>query len=111
MPRHRSYAVKRIAISLMTIAMLATAWPAAAQFRQRDDGRGYDRYDRSDRFDRGDRFGRRSDVPVPAPQRGDMPPARQAGWPGHMSQEERRQLRRDIGEHGRELYRDRRDRR
>jgi hypothetical protein len=97
--------VKRIAIYLLTSVMLASAWPAAAQFRQRDDGnRGSQRYERFER--RGDNI-----QPRPAPQRGEAPPARQAGWPGHMSQEERQQLRRDIGEHGREIYRDRRDRR
>lgn len=95
--------MKRIAIAILTTAMLASAWPAAAQFRQRDDGnRGSDRYDR---------FERRGEAPRQAPQRGEAPPARQAGWPGHMSREERQQLRRDIGDHGREIYRDRRDRR
>lgn len=42
-------------------------------------------------------------------QRSDGLPARQAGYPGPMSPEERRQLRRDIDEHGRDLYKDRRD--
>jgi len=49
--------------------------------------------------------------PRPADQRGLRPPARQANWPGHMSPEERRQLRRDIDEHGRDLYKERRERR
>ncbi|MBM3346785.1 MAG: hypothetical protein FJY55_09875 [Betaproteobacteria bacterium] len=49
--------------------------------------------------------------PRPADQRGLGPPPRQANWPGQMSPEERRQLRRDIDEHGRDLYRERRERR
>jgi hypothetical protein len=50
---------------------------------------------------------------TPPPQRDQMPPARdfrdaQDPRRGHMSPEERRQLRRDIGDHGRDVYRDRR---
>ena len=44
-----------------------------------------------------------------ADQRNDSLPARQAGYASPMSPEERRQLRRDIDEHGRDLYRDRRE--
>ena len=50
--------------------------------------------------------------PRQALQRGEQPPPRQAGWPvGQMSPEERRQLRRDIDQHGRDLYKERRERR
>ncbi len=48
-------------------------------------------------------------APRHADQRADSIPARQAGYPSPMSPEERRQLRRDIDEHGRDLYRERRD--
>ena len=79
------------------VIALATALPAAAQqpgpFR------------RAQRPDAG---------PRQAIQRGEQPPARQAGAPAHtgpMTPDERRQLRRDIDEHGRDLYKDRRERR
>jgi len=55
-------------------------------------------------------------LPQPPPQRDPMPPQRdfhggrdaQDPRRGHMSPEERRQLRRDIGDHGRDVYRGRR---
>jgi hypothetical protein len=47
--------------------------------------------------------------PMPPPQRDQMPP-RDAQDPlrGQLTPDERRQLRRDIGDHGRDVYRDRR---
>jgi len=47
-------------------------------------------------------------LPVVPPRGGDQVTGRPAGWPERMSPDERRQLRRDINEHGRELYRERR---
>jgi hypothetical protein len=46
---------------------------------------------------------------MPPPQRDQMPP-RDAQDPrrGQLTPDERRQLRRDIGDHGRDVYRDRR---
>jgi hypothetical protein len=56
--------------------------------------------------------------PMPPPQRDHQMPQRDfRGDPGHdprrgqLSPEERRQLRRDIGDHGRDVYRDRRPKR
>lgn len=48
-------------------------------------------------------------APRQADQRGDTLPSRQAGYANPMSPEERRQLRRDIDEHGRDLYKERRE--
>ena len=45
--------------------------------------------------------------PNPQPPRGPDWNNRQAPQPGRMSEEERRQLRRDISDHGRDIYRER----
>jgi len=47
-------------------------------------------------------------LPVVPPRGNDQVTGRPAAWPERMSPEERRQLRRDINEHGREIYRERR---
>jgi len=47
-------------------------------------------------------------LPMAPPRGGDQVTGRPAGWPERMSPDERRQLRRDINEHGREIYRERR---
>jgi len=79
----------------MLLSLLAT-WPALGQMGPPQDRRG-------------ERMG-------PPPGR-PMVPARQAEFPGRpphapmerMTREERRQLRQDIHQHGRELYRPRRE--
>jgi hypothetical protein len=89
--------MKRWVIMAALAAMLATAWPSYAQPGPP---------------------GRRADRPYPGPYQGQpMPPPqrsyerREEGPPGRrqpLSPEERRQLRRDIEDTGRDIYRDRR---
>ena len=88
--------MKRLVIMASIAALLAAASPGHAQPGQGGGHRG------------GDRGAR----PMP-PQRPEPPPQdfrndRQAQDPrrGQLSPEERRQLRRDISDHGRDVYRD-----
>ncbi|MGE5792238.1 MAG: hypothetical protein ACM36B_06085 [Bacteroidota bacterium] len=92
--------MKRLLIMASMATLLATAWPGHAQQPPPGGGR------------RGMEPPMR---PMPPPQREQMPPRdfrgdRDGQDPrrGHLSPEERRQLRRDIGDHGRDVYRDRR---
>jgi hypothetical protein len=86
-------AVKALCAAGVAFALLAAAWPAAAQAQPGPHG------------------GRRFDRPGPPPQRPVQPQRewRQAGDGAPpqrgMSPEERRNLRRDIYEHGRQVYR------
>jgi len=86
--------VSRIAALLLTLAAIAAAWPAAAQ--------------------PGPPPGRPGQHMGPPPGR-PMPPAREASFGGRgpanppapherMTPDERRQLRQDINQHGREVY-------
>jgi hypothetical protein len=88
--------MKRLLVMTSLAILLATAWPAGAQQGQ---GQG----------------GRRGTEPS-MPQR-PMGPPPERGWQrpdgggmqhrrGMMTPEEREQLRRDIGQHGRDIYRD-----
>ena len=88
--------MKRLLIMASIATLLATAWPGHAQQPPPGGGRRMDPPTR----------------PMPPPQpeptrdfRGD----RDAQDPrrGQLSPDERRQLRRDIGDHGRDVYRDR----
>jgi len=94
--------MKRLVIMAGIAALLAGAWPSHAQ-------------------PQGPGGGRRMDPPArpmpPMPPQRDQQPMRDprgdrdAHDPRrgqHLSPEERRQLRRDIGDHGRDVYRDRR---
>jgi hypothetical protein len=91
----RERSMKRLVITASLAALLAAAWPAWAQPGPTQGGRrGMDR---------------------PMPQRSMGPPP-ERGWQrpdgagmqrrGTMSPEEREKLRRDIGDHGRDIYRD-----
>ena len=84
-------------LSAVMLAVALTADPAAAQ--------------QPGPFRRAERPTGNAAEPRQALQRGEQPPPRQASAPGQMSPEERRQLRRDIDEHGRDLYKERRERR
>lgn len=87
--------MKRLIVLFGIVAMLAACFPAGAQQHDR-------------------RFGGRGPAKgtmAPPPQ---QPAGREAGWDSRrappqerMTPEERRQLRRDIDEHGREVYRER----
>jgi len=89
--------MKRLVAAALA-AFLLIALPSVAQQRERES------------FDRQE-----------AGRERQRPPAREAAWPGRhaqegrdggrMSPEERQQLRRDINSHGRDIYRDRKDRR
>jgi hypothetical protein len=92
--------MKRLLILASMATLLAAAWPGHAQQPPPGGGR------------RGMEPPMR---PMPPPQREQLPPRdfrgdRDAHDPrrGQLSPEERRQLRRDIGDHGRDVYRDRR---
>lgn len=92
--------MRRIGIMLLLATLLAAVWPSHAQ---QGPGR------------RGDR-GEQMRPPQPPPQRDagrDMRDRNSGGppRPGQLSPEERRQLRRDIYDHGRDIYRDRGNRR
>lgn len=88
--------MKRMMVMATLAMLLAAAWPAGAQPGQGQGGRrGMDR---------------------PMPQR-PMGPPPERGWQrpdgdgvqhrrGQMSPEEREKLRQDIGQHGRDIYRD-----
>lgn len=99
--------MKRLLATVFALCMLCTAWPAAAQ----------------QPGSRGERMARPEGGTGPGPARERVrPPAREAAWPqrpqraegqdehggtgGRMSPEERRQLRRDISSHGRDIYRE-----
>ena len=93
--------MKRLLIMASIATLLAGAWPSHAPPQGPGGGgrRGMDQPMR----------------PMPPPQRDQMPPRdfrgdRDAQDPrrGQLTPEERRQLRRDIGDHGRDVYRDRR---
>jgi hypothetical protein len=83
----------------LVAAFLATAWPSYAQ--QQGPGR---------RGDRGEQM--RPPPQPPQPPRDLRPPDRGQNrpGPGHLSPEQREQLRRDIYDHGRDIYRDRKRR-
>jgi len=95
--------MKRLVATVLTLCALCAAWPAAAQ----------------QPGPRGERMARPEGAAGGAPARERMrPPAREAAWPqrtgqedhgGRMSPEERRQLRRDINAHGRDIYRERKE--
>ncbi len=99
-----SVIARSAALTVALLALLAVSWPAEAQQRPMR------RAERAQVNQDSAAQGRQ------ALQRGQRPPARQAVAPnnlnyGQMSPEERRQLRRDIEQHGRDLYRERRERR
>ena len=96
--------MKRLLVLMSMLSALVAAYPAAAQHengrsdryeRRNDNGRGYDR----NRDARGDER-RGQDRQADRPSRGES-----------LSPDERRQLRRDIEDYGRDIYRDRRGRR
>jgi hypothetical protein len=90
--------MNRLLIIACMATLLAAAWPGHAQ--QPPPG--------------GGRRGMEQPMRPMPPQREQTPPQRDfQGGPqdprrGQMSPDERRQLRRDIGDHGRDVYRDRR---
>jgi hypothetical protein len=88
--------MKRFALLLSMICALATAMPAAAQ--------------RDGRNSRGDEHSRR-DQREERNERRDDNRRRDDYQREHLSREQREQLRRDIYDHGRDIYRDRRERR
>lgn len=87
--------MKRILVSVGLVAALAAAWPSAAQHPP-PGRRGADRPQQPLPM-----------RPPPPPQR--EVPGREAQDPRRatMTPDERRQLRRDITDHGRDVYRDR----
>jgi hypothetical protein len=87
--------MKRIVlVSLAGMLFLAATWPAAAQ------PGGRERPHRRERFERDqDRL-----PPAPPPSQVQSAAPEGAAGGGRMSREERRQLRRDIHEAGRDLY-------
>jgi len=94
--------MKRLLIMASIATLLTAAWPAHAQQPPGNGRRGMDQP-------------MRPMPPMPPPNRDQMPShdfrgTRDAQDPrrGQLSPEERRQLRRDIGDHGRDVYRDRR---
>ncbi len=92
--------MKRLVIMAGIAVLLSAAWPGYAQPGPGGGRRGADGPVR----------------PLPPPQREQLPPRDFRGDPqdprrGQLSPEERRQLRRDIGDHGRDVYRDRRPQR
>jgi hypothetical protein len=89
--------MKRLVVMTSLVILLATAWPAGAQ-----QGQG-----------QGGRRGMEPSMPQrpmgPPPERGWQRPGGGDGMQhrrGMMTPEEREQLRRDIGQHGRDIYRD-----
>jgi hypothetical protein len=88
--------MKRLLIMASIVTLLTAAWPGHAQ--QPPPGGGRRGMDQPAPM-----------RPMPPPQRDQMPP-RDAQDPrrGQLTPDERRQLRRDIGDHGRDVYRDRR---
>jgi hypothetical protein len=91
--------MKRLLIMASIVTLLTAAWPGHAQQSPGGNRRGLDQPTR----------------PMPPPQRDQMPPRDFRGdrdahdsRRGHLSPEERRELRRDIDNHGRDVYRDRR---
>ena len=92
--------MKRMVVTATLAMLLAAAWPAGAQ-----PGQG-----------QGQGQGGRRGMDRPMPQR-PMGPPPERGWQrsdgegmqhrrGQMSPEEREKLRQDIGQHGRDIYRD-----
>jgi hypothetical protein len=92
--------MKRMVVIAILATLLAAAWPAWAQ-----PGQG-----------QGQGQGGRRGMDRPMPQR-PMGPPPERGWQrpdgdgmqhrrGQMSPEEREKLRQDIGQHGRDIYRD-----
>jgi hypothetical protein len=97
--------MKRMVVMATLATLLAAAWPAAAQPGQGQvQGQG-----------QGQGQGGRRGMDRPMPQR-PMGPPPERGWQrpdgggmhrhGQMSPEEREKLRQDIGQHGRDIYRD-----
>ena len=93
--------MNRLVATVLTLCALCAAWPAAAQQQGP-----------------GPRMARPDGGAAPSRERV-RPPVREATWPqrphraegqeepgGGMSPEERRQLRRDINSHGRDIYRE-----
>ena len=90
----------KVFLLLLSMIFALTAWPAAARDRDRDP-RGDNGYSQRERRDDRDRPGRRDDW-----ERRDQEAQREP-----LSREQREQLRRDISDHGRDIYRERRGRR
>jgi hypothetical protein len=96
--------MKRLLVLIGMLSALVAAYPVAAQH---EDGRG-DRYERRDDSRRGNDRDRnaRGDERRGRDREADRPTRRES-----MSPDELRQLRRDIEDYGRDIYRDRRGRR
>lgn len=90
-PWYTGERVKRLSVFAGMFAALLAAWPVAAQQGPPDR--------------RAERSGRPEARPMPQPQRAVRV---EHPRPDEMTPEERRQLRRDIYDHGRDVYRDRR---
>lgn len=89
--------MKRLLVLVGMLCTLVAAYPASAD---RDDNRRDQRYERSERRDSGRgewRDGRNNREQA----------AERGSRGGRMSPDERRQLRRDIENHGRDVYRER----
>ncbi|HLU77165.1 MAG TPA: hypothetical protein VKZ48_04575 [Burkholderiales bacterium] len=89
--------MKRLLVLVGMLCTLVAAYPAAAE---RNDYRHDPRYERNERRDNG-----RSDWRDGRNSREQAGERRDRG--GRMSPDERRQLRRDIQDHGRDVYRER----
>lgn len=96
--------MKRLLVLIGMLSALAAPYPAAAQH---ENGRS-DRYERRDDSRRGNDRDRsaRGDERRGGDRQADRPTRRES-----LSPDERRQLRRDIEDYGRDIYRDRRGRR
>ena len=87
--------MRRIVVGALAAALLAAAWPGYAQ--QHGPMRHID----------GPKPMRPAAPPPPPPRELRGGPPGRPGPPPHLPPEERRQLRRDIADHGRDIYRDR----
>ncbi|HKO89297.1 MAG TPA: hypothetical protein VJU83_12375 [Burkholderiales bacterium] len=91
--------MRRFILLLSMLSALTAAWPAAAERGGREgygrDGGQRQQQQREDRYVRKDEYQRRNED----------------RHREQLSPEQREQLRRDIYDHGREIYRDRRDQR
>jgi hypothetical protein len=92
--------MKRLLIMVSIATLLAGAWPSHAQPQGPGGGgrRGMEQPMRPGQ----------PTPPMPPPQRDFRGDAQDPRRGGQLTPEERRQLRRDIGDHGRDVYRDRR---
>lgn len=96
--------MKRLAVLAGVLAALAASLPAQAQ--PGDGMRRFEHLQRQRELHRGD-FQRQREMRREEFQRHPLEREGQEGRPGRLTPEERQQLRRDIREHGREVYRDR----